>query len=120
WALVALASLDVAYFHCRFNPTLNPSELTPLSPALASLQAALAGEEKGMWRVERQLAAPYDTGTPYGLNLVGGYESVYPKRVAQVAALCQQAPLNMRFLGFSSFDSPILESLATRYVISAP
>lgn len=73
-----------------------------------------------MWRVERQLAAPYDTGTPYGLSLVGGYESVYPKRVAQVAALCQQAPLNMRFLGFSSFDSPLLGALATRYVISAP
>ena len=117
--LVVASSLDLCYFLCRFNTTVDPASLPPPSASLTTLRQALK-PSRGMFRVEGLQAMPANTGVPYGLTLVGGYESLYPRRIYRFAQLCQQEAVNMRFLAFKHFDSRLLEAVSLKFVLVAP
>lgn len=114
--LVFFVTADLVLFASNFNTTVPVNQLLPMTPSLEFLQ-----RQEGFFRVEKEASAFYNTLTPYGLNLVTGYESVMPKRYADT--LTRAEPLGnvkARSIALTDFTSPILSSFNLVYLLQPP
>lgn len=113
--LVVLFTLaDLLLLPVSYNPTCR--EPFPPTPALE-----LVARQPGIHRTDKFRAAFYNTLTPYGCQLVTGYESLFPARYYRVVALAQPgAPPPVRSLSLQRFEHPILDALNLKYLIAIP
>lgn len=111
-ALVLFTAVDLMLLAVSYNPT--SANLFPSTPALQVVQG-----QPG--RVDKFRAAFYNTLTPYGCQLVSGYESLFPLRYYRLLWTVQpRAPLPMRSLSLQSFDHPILDALNLTWLVALP
>lgn len=111
-ALVLFTAVDLSLLAITYNPT--SADLFPSTPAIEVVQG-----QPG--RAEKFRAAFYNTLTPYGCRLVGGYESLFPVRYYRLLGAVQpDAPPPMRSLTLRRFDHPILDALNLRWVVAIP
>jgi hypothetical protein len=114
--LAGFVALDLILFAQHFNTTMAPTALLPTTPSIRFLQ-----EQPGLFRVEKESAAFYNLLYPYGLSLVTGYESLFPKRYSETMRKAQpQGNITMRSVAFTQFDSPILSAMNLAYLLQAP
>lgn len=114
--LLGLVALDLWLFAAVFNTTVPASQLLPSTPAIAYLQS-----QPGLFRVEKQAAAFYNTLTPYGFDLLSGYESMFSLRYAETMRRAEPGGnITMRSVALSNFDSPLIDAMNVAYVVQAP
>ncbi len=111
-ALVIFTAIDLSILAVGYNPT--SADLYPETPALKVVQ-----NQPG--RTEKTRAAFYNTLTPYGARLVGGYESLFPVRYYRLLWTVQpDAPPPIRSLALQTFDHPILDALGLTWLVAFP
>lgn len=111
-ALVIFTAVDLSLLAISYNPT--STSLFPETPAIQTVQ-----NQQG--RTEKFRAAFYNTLTPYGCQLVGGYESLFPVRYYRLLWTVQpDAPPPIRSLALQKFDHPILDALNLTWLVAIP
>ncbi|MBI3928838.1 MAG: YfhO family protein [Armatimonadetes bacterium] len=114
--LLAVTAVDLLIFGTVYNTHMPAAELFAPTAATRFLQS-----EPGFFRVEKRNAAFYNTLEPYGLYLVSGYESFFPRRYLETLRRVQPgSKVNMRSIALVNLDSPILDSLNVRYAVLPP
>lgn len=117
-ALCLLAVVDTFYFGAHFNPHFPQDQLSFDPPSIVKLRELAA---KTGLRVEIDDTAPFNSLSHSGLRRVGGYESMFPRRLSNVYNLLAPNIIqNMRYVIFSQYVSPVLDSLGLGYVIASP
>ena len=121
-ACLLLVIVDLGYFGWRYNPTVEPSLLYPTTPAIDFLRS-----DGSLYRValdSSQGTLFPNTLKPYGIEEVGGYESLYSGRYATLLAAVESGQPAPRGLGnlamLTRFDSPLLDLLNVKYVLRPP
>lgn len=115
WLLAGLAAVDLLLFAVSFNTTVAPATLFPATPQTSYLR-----EHAGLYRVDKRHAAFYNTLVPYGVHLLSGYESMFPKRVFQTLSAGEPGAPSMRSLSLQNFQPRFLEAFALRYLVLPP
>jgi hypothetical protein len=114
--LVLVSSLDLGYFIIQFNPTVTAAQLAPTAPEINYLQS-----QTEAFRVETLGCAYYNTLTPYGIDLMTGYESVFPVRLQSTLQACDPThQLSMRSAAPKTLSHPLLSSMNLRYLLTSP
>ncbi|MCA9792035.1 MAG: hypothetical protein KC910_09585 [Candidatus Eremiobacteraeota bacterium] len=114
--LLGLVALDLWLFAAVFNTTVPAHQLLPSTPSIAYLQS-----QPGLFRVEKQAAAFYNTLTPYGFDLLSGYESMFSMRYAETMRRAEpKGEITMRSVSLSNFDSPLIDAMNVAYLLQAP
>ncbi len=132
-SLLALLVLDLWLFGHGFNPATDPKLLEFKPPVIEFLQSRQDPEQP--WRLtsfdapgEKVLNA--NSAMPYGLEDVRGYDSIIPKQyVAYMERIQRQddllynriAPIYTQMDGqanYDALDSPLLNLLGVRYVVT--
>jgi O-antigen/teichoic acid export membrane protein len=132
-ALLAVLILDLWVFGHGFNPAVNPDLLEFKPPVIAWLQSQQ--DAANPWRLttfnapnEKTLNA--NTAMPYGLDDVRGYDSIIPRQYAAYMNRIQPqydllynriAPIYTQVggqPGYAALDSPLLDLLGVRYVMT--
>lgn len=114
--LLVLTALDLMAFQWRFNRPVDPEELFRSTPGIEYLQS-----QPQPFRLEKDELGFYNTLTPYGLQLLTGYESIFPARYASLMAAVDsgRAP-TLRSVALAHFDSPILDGLNLEFLLTLP
>ena len=115
WLLAVLAAVDLLLFAANFNTSVPPATLFPETPQTRYLR-----EHAGLYRVDKRHAAFYNTLVPYGVYLLSGYESMFPKRVFQTLSAGEPGAPSMRSLSLQNFQPGFLEAFALRYLVLPP
>jgi hypothetical protein len=113
--LALLTALDLLPFASHFNPTVAPASLFPATPQTRYLQ-----EHAGLYRADKLHAAFYNTLVPYGVHLLSGYESMFPRRVFLTLSAAEPGSPSMRSLSLQHFEPAFLEAYALRYLLLPP
>lgn len=125
WLLAGLVAADLFLFGMRFNPAADPDMLFFPTESLHYLHS-----QPGPFRV-LALASDEDfmnglvpnCNLPVGLSEVQGSDAIYPRRYAEFAGFAesrrQGKPVSMdNGLRFTSPDTPFVDLLGVRYVLS--
>lgn len=114
--LIAATALELSLSFWTLNPSVQRSQVLPETPAIEYLQQA-----EGHFRIEKYAAGFYDLLTPYGLQVVTGYDSLVLGRVYQ--ALAETDPeksVNARHIGLRDFTHAFFNHAGLRYLMVGP
>jgi Bacterial membrane protein YfhO len=114
--IVLVTFLELAVFFWTYTPTVSREQVLPTTPAIKALQ-----QKRGLFRIEKYSCGFYDLLTPYGLDIVTGYDSVVQKPV--VDALRWTDPekvVNMRTIGLRDFTHPFFRHAGLKYLMVGP
>lgn len=124
-AVLLLAFFDLAWFGRRFNPMHRADQLA-ITPGIAFLtrpdrppfRIARFGE-----RARAHLVLPPDLGMVYGLHDVQGWDVLFPARYQRFMNLIEPGVARWHhlvgpFLAPGSLQSPLLDLLGARYVLT--
>jgi hypothetical protein len=121
-AAVLLIAVDLGSFALGYNTTVDPRTIYPPTPAIHFLQS-----DHALYRVALNTGAATmfpDTLQPFGIQELGGYESLYSGRVARLLASVQAGEPAASPFGnlalLSQFRSPLLDLLNVKYVLAPP
>ena len=122
-ALVALLAADLIGFGLRYNTRARPEELYPETPSLSFLRS-----RPGPFRVATDARGGFliNSLVPFGLEEVGGYSSFYPERAGRLLSFAEYGGGALagrsfdRWVQLSRTDSPLLDLMNVRYVLTAP
>ena len=116
-ALLLLA-FDLISFGMNYN-TVSPKSLAfPPTDGIRFLQ-----QDRSKYRVMTAPTFLHNAFMAYGIDDIGGYVSLYPKRYGEYLHLSQQGPAApppdafSRWTNFTSFGSPLLDLLNTKYLL---
>jgi hypothetical protein len=117
WVLPGVLVLDLFSFGRDYNPSLPTPVEYPLHPAIEFVRA-----QPGLFRVlTLDGGFPPNTNLMYGLSEVRGYDSLETEAYHRVLAATGDYPQPHRYvrtLYFSNFESPLIDLLNVKYVIS--
>ena len=121
-ACVALTACDLLYFATSYNTAVDPATLYPKTPGVDFLLA-----DPSLYRVALDTGEGTlfpDTLQPFGIQEVGGYESLYPDRYADLLASIESGRPTTSGFGnlamLTRLDSPLLDLLNVKYVLRPP
>lgn len=121
WLLVLLLAADLISFGRSYNTMANAKEVYPATPAIQFLQ-----QDGSKFRIITLGDFLWNSWLPFGIEDIGGYASFYPRRYAEYLHLSQydkNVPFPDRFSRWTQFrrtDSPLLEILNVKYVLTPP
>jgi hypothetical protein len=121
--LVALLAADLIGFGWRYNTRSRPEELYPETPSLAFLRS-----RPGPFRVALDGRAGFllNSLVPFGVEEIGGYSSFYPERAGRLLGYAEYGEALFRGARFdrwvqlSRMNTPLLDLMNVRYVLTAP
>jgi len=121
--LVALLAADLIGFGLRYNTRARPEELYPETPSLAFLRS-----RPGPFRVVMDARGRFliNSLVPFGIEEVGGYSSFYPERAGRLLSFVEYGGAVFggaafdRWIQLSRTDSPLLDLMNVRYILTAP
>lgn len=117
WVLPGVLLLDLFSFGRNYNPSLPTPVEYPLHPAIEFVQA-----QPGLFRVlTLNGGLPPNTNMMYGLFAVRGYDALETKAYHRFLAATgdyRRPHGAIRTLYFSNFESPLIDLLNVKYVIS--
>lgn len=121
-ACVALTACDLLYFATSYNTAVDPASLYPKTPAVDFLLG-----DPNLYRVvldTREGTLFPDTFQPFGIQEVGGYDSLYPDRYADLLASIEEGRPTTSGFGnlavLTRLDSPLLDLLNAKYALRPP
>jgi len=121
-AVLAVIALDASIWLRPFTPVVDPAPLTQKPPAIAFLQQDKEPFRITVYDTKSTKALPANTAMLFGLDDIRGYDSIIPKWYAEVMSLVgpQELEYNQiaRLTQPQSLDSPILDLLNVRYVLT--
>ena len=118
---MALLSYDLISFGLFYNTTSPRSLAYPPTEAIRFLQ-----KDHSNYRIITYGKFMHNSFSPFGIEDVGGYSSVYPKRYGEFLHLSQHGPSVpfpdsfSRWIFFERFGSPLLDMINTKYVLIPP
>lgn len=119
---LVLTAVDLVSFGTNYNSTSPRETVYPDSPAIEFLRS-----DKNTYRVmldtsESNLFA--NTLMPFGIQEIGGYDSLYPGALSQLVAGVEDGKPTGRQFGnlvmLTRYDSPLLDLLNVKYVLVPP
>ncbi|MBI3926762.1 MAG: hypothetical protein HY319_14575 [Armatimonadetes bacterium] len=112
--LLVLTAADLLLFGMRYNPVAPPAALLPWTPGLRWVD-----EQPGLFRVLPVNSGYYNTLTPFGFEVVGGYESFLPLRYYKL--LTYGGDQGVRSPSpHALVESPMAAALNIRYALVRP
>lgn len=118
WVLPGVLVLDLFSFGRNYNPSIPPELDYPSQGVIEFLQ-----NQPGLFRVlALNGGLPPNTNLVYGLHDIRGYSSLETEAYHRFLAATGEFPehqRHLRILYFSNFESPLIDLLTVRYVISA-
>jgi len=121
--LVVLLAVDLIGFGLRYNTRARPEELYPETPSIAFLKS-----RPGPFRVATDSRGGFLINglVPFGIEEIGGYSSFYPERAGRLLAYAEYGAAVFggasfdRWVQLSRTDSPLLDVMNVRYILTAP
>lgn len=121
-ACLALIAGDLLSFALAYNTAVAPAMIYPRPPAVEFLQ-----RDSEIYRVALDTTQGNlfpNTLQPFGIQELGGYESLYPDRYSDLLATIENnSPTNEGFGNLvlpGRFDSRMIDALNVKYVIRPP
>ena len=121
-ALLALLALDPWLWFHGFMPAADPALLAQTPEVVQFLRQQPGPYRIAVYDTQSRKPLPPNTNMLFGLSSVSGYDSIIPKWYAEVMSLVERQELEYnqisRLTRPESLDSPILDLLNVRYVLS--
>ena len=121
-ALLALLALDPWLWFHDFMPAVDPAPLTQTPGVVQFLRQQPGPYRIAVYDTQSRKPLPPNTNMLFGLSSVSGYDSIIPKWYAEVMSAVQPQELEYnqisRLTRPEALDSPILDLLNVRYVLS--
>ena len=127
-ALFCLAAFELLHFGITFTPSVRESEVFPPTRVVDFLR-----QDQGLYRILPIRQSGTDppvmhpnTHMPYGLQSVGGYDGLFPKRYAELMRLIGGegiGSLGRKFsqaVILSDYENKLLDMLNVKYVLVDP
>ncbi|MFC1591674.1 YfhO family protein [Thermodesulfobacteriota bacterium] len=119
--LLAVLTFDLMSFGLSYNSAVPRNLEYPTTDAIRFLQ-----NDRSLYRVITQGKFLHNGLAPFGIQDAGGYASFYFKRYGEYLHLSQHGLMRPapetpeRWVYFSRFDSPLLDLLNVKYVLTPP
>ena len=121
-ALLALLALDPWLWFHDFMPAADPAPLSEVPEVVQFLRQQPGPFRIVVYDTQSHKPLPPNTNMLFGLSSVSGYDSIIPKWYAEVMSAIQPQELEYnqisRLTRPEALDSPILDLLNVRYVLS--
>ncbi len=113
WILQIVLALDLLPFGINYNTTVVEQAAFPLT---AGLQAFPLGSPQ--FRVEKIQCASFNSLETFGVQILGGYDSVLPKQFLEIMkAIEPTGQVTMRTISLTSVEHPLLDAYNVGYVL---
>jgi hypothetical protein len=114
YGVLCITTLDLFSVGIGFHPTVNRSDVFPEPGAIAYLR-----QDPGVYRVcATDLTLNPNAGMVFGLSDVRGYDTVVPRRYAQLVDHLEGHYRSHSHSLFTNLESPLLDLLNTKYVLT--
>ena len=120
-AIMGILSYDLVSFAYRYN-TVSPIEMGfPLTDSIRFLQ-----QDHSKFRIAYIGNYLHNCMVPFGIEDIGGYTNLYPRRYGEYIHLSQydrtvKFPEQFgKWISFKNFDSPLLDLINTKYFLFPP
>jgi len=121
-ALLAILALDPWLWFHGLMPAADPAPLTQQTDVAQFLQQQPGPYRITVYDTQSHKPLPPNTNMLFGLSSINGYDSIIPKWYAEVMSLVERQELEYnqisRLTQPESLDSPILDLLNVRYVLT--
>ena len=122
-AAIVLLGYDLISFGWGYNTLVTPDLVFARTPSITFLQ-----QQPGPFRVVQDTGRGLyvNTMVPFGIQEIGGYQSVYPDRVNKLLSYIEYGPASFygqtfdRWVMFNKVIHPFYDVLNVRYVLTAP